>query len=276
MPNDNIFSGIPALGDTAGMEQYLNNSALNDMGIANPTTPTALQTNVPQEPVQQQTDPSANAAPATTPSTPTVPQYTAEQVAQIVARNQQLEAAMSQPQPQPQQYANSPYTPRQAEIIKQLIDRGVPMERIQQALNGNAAQERAQNTVLQRLQNVEAYLQAQEYEAAQNTFISKMTEFGDKFGLSEDDLVTFGNQAMAMGINLTTVNDVEAVFRAVYPEQYAIRSQRIAGSSVSQLYGGSNIPEAPRTATSKLEDAYVDNFLKQAMPNQYSQFPNKR
>ena len=277
MPNDNIFSGIPALGDTAGMEQYLNNSALNDMGIANPTTPTALQTNVPQEPVQQQTDPTANAAPApTTPSTPAVPQYTAEQVAQIVARNQQLEAAMRQPQPQPQQSANSPYTPRQAEIIKQLIDRGVPMERIQQALNGNASQERAQNAVLQRLQNVEAYLQAQEYEAAQNTFISKMTEFGDKFGLSEDDLVTFGNQAMAMGINLTTVNDVEAVFRAVYPEQYAIRSQRIAGSSVSQLYGGSNIPEAPRTATSKLEDAYVDNFLKQAMPNQYSQFPNKR
>jgi hypothetical protein len=102
-----------------------------------------------------------------------------------------------------------------------------------------------------------------------------MTTFGDKFGLSENDLVTFGNKAMTMGINLTTVTDVESVFRAVYPEQYAIRSQRIANNPTSHIYGGASTPEAPRAATSKLEDAYVDNFLKQAMPNQFNTFPNK-
>ena len=102
-----------------------------------------------------------------------------------------------------------------------------------------------------------------------------MTTFGNKYGLTENDLVTFGNVAMSKGINLTTVNDVEAVFRAIYPEQYAIRSQRIAGAPASQIYGGASTPEAPRAAANKLEDAYVDNFLKQAMPNQYNQFPTK-
>lgn len=72
-----------------------------------------------------------------------------------------------------------------------------------------------------------------------------------------------------MGINLANVTDVEAVFRAVYPEQYAIRSQRIAGASASQIYGGASAMETPRAASSKLEDAYVDAFLKQAMPNAY-------
>jgi hypothetical protein len=126
---------------------------------------------------------------------------------------------------------------------------------------------------MQRIQNIERYIQEQRYQAEQNAFIDKMNAFGDKFGLSENDLVTFGNVAMSKGINLTTVNDVEAVFRAIYPEQYAIRSQRIAGSPASQIYGGANTPEAPRAAVSKLEDAYVDNFLKQSMPNQYNQFP---
>jgi hypothetical protein len=126
---------------------------------------------------------------------------------------------------------------------------------------------------LQRLQGVENYLEEQRYMAAQNEFIDRMVTFGNKFGLSEDELVTFGNNALTKGINLTTVNDVEAVFRAIYPEQYSIRSQRIAGAAASHIYGGANTPEAPRAATSKLEDAYVDNFLKQAMPNQYNQIP---
>ena len=273
MPDD-IFSGIPALDDAAGLEQFVNNDTLNDMGLANPTVPAALQQNTPAEPAPQ--EPAAQPAQAQ----PTAPQYTAEQVSQIIARNQQLEAAMQSQQAQrnatPQQMPQSTYTPRQIAIMKQLLDKGVSIERIQQALNGNRQQNAAQSAMMQRLQNVEAYLQNQQYEAEQSAFIGKMTEFGNKFGLSEDDLVTFGNKAMTMGINLTTVNDVEAVFRAVYPEQYAIRSQRIAGASASHIYGGANTPEAPRAATSKLEDAYVDHFLKQAMPNQYNQFPNKR
>lgn len=272
MPN-NIFSGIPALDDAAGLENVVNQNALNEMGYGNPTVPAALQPQAQPQP-QPQAEPAQEPAQPAPIAQPATPQYTAEQVAQIVARNQQLEAQaranqVPQSQPQPQ---TSAYTPQQAAIIKQLIDRGVPIDRIQQALNGN----RQQDAFVQRLQQVEQYLQNQQYAAAQNEFITKMTTFGNKFGLSEDDLVTFGNTALSKGINLTTIgtaDDIEAVFRAIYPEQYAIRSQRIAGANASQIYGGANTPEAPRAAVSKLEDAYVDNFLKQSMPNQYNQFP---
>ena len=273
---DNIFSGIPALGDEAGLEQYNNNAALNEMGLGNPTIPSALQT---QEPVQAPTVPAQTTTPAPIAEPqPATPQYTTEQISQIIARNQQLEAQSRayensrNAQAQQPQYSAT-YTPKQAQIIKQLIDRGVPISRIQQALDAGRQQDSAQNEIVQRLRSVENYLQNQQYEAAQNEFIDRMTSFGNKFGLSEDDLVTFGNAAMAKGINLTTVNDVETVFRAIYPEQYAIRSQRISGAAASQIYGGANTPEAPRAATSRLEDAYVDNFLKQAMPNQYNQIP---
>lgn len=267
---DNIFSGIPALDDAAGLEQLVNNNALTEMGLGNPSTPAALQINEPA-PAQES---APNPAPA-----PAAPQYTADQINQIIARNQQLEAQSRAQAQQVQQMqmqrnaATSAYTPQQVNIIKQLLDRGVSIERIQAALNGNRQQNAAQNEMVRRLQNVEHYLQNQQYVAEQNAFVEKMTAFGDKFGLTENDLVTFGNTAMSKGINLTTVNDVEAVFRAIYPEQYAIRSQRIAGAPTSQIYGGANTPEAPRAAVNKLEDAYVDNFLKQAMPNQYNQFP---
>ena len=280
MPND-IFSGIPALDDTAGLEQFVNNDTLNDMGLLNPSTPAALQPVQTQaQPQAQQNVPQVQTEPAVN-QNPAVPQFTSEQISQIIARNQQLEAqARAQSAQAPNLVNNnnnnvpqSTYTPRQAAIIKQLIDRGVPIERIQQALNGNRQPSQAQDVTMQRLQNIEQYIQNQQYVAEQNAFIDKMTSFGDKFGLSEDDLVTFGNAAMAKGINLTTVSDVEAVFRAVYPEQYAIRAQRIAGAPTSQIYGGTNTPEAPRAATSKLEDAYVDSFLRQTMPNQYNQFP---
>lgn len=261
MPNEELFSGIPALGDEQGLETYMSNAALDNMGIGG-DIPAALQTQPAAQPEvaepAQQTQPQA-------------PQYTAEQVAQIIAQNQQLiqQNAQRQAAQQAQQSVRSTYTPQQAAIIKQLIDRGVPMERIQAALNGNAAQNAAQNAVMQRLANMEAYLQQQQYVAAQNEFIDKMTTFGDKFGLSENDLVTFGNKAMSMGINLTTVSDVEAVFRAVYPDQYAIRSQRIASAPSTPIYGGSSTPEAPRAATARMEDAYVEQFLRSSMPNQY-------
>lgn len=271
MPDNNIFSGIPALDDNAGLEQLVNNNTLTEMGLGNPTIPSALQTQ--QEPA---TEPQVQ--PQTTPA-PQAPQYTSEQISQIIARNQQLEAqsraqaAQVQQIQQRAQASQSPYSAQQVNIIKQLLDRGVSLDRIQAALNGNRQQNTAQSEMVRRLQNVENYLQNQQYVAEQNAFVEKMTAFGDKFGLTENDLVTFGNTAMSKGINLTTVSDVEAVFRAIYPEQYAIRSQRIAGAPTSQIYGGANTPEAPRAAVNKLEDAYVDNFLKQAMPNQYNQFP---
>lgn len=262
----NIFSGIPSLEDTHGLEQYMNNAQAQDFGF-NTQTPAALQQQDPA-PTQPQNTPAA--APAAQPATPAQPTFTSEQVAQIVARMQaanqnSVQQQRQQQVPQPQA---SPYTPQQSAQIKALTDRGVPLEKIQAALSG-AYQNRAQQQVLSRLQGIEQYLQQQQYHAEESAFINKMTTFGDKFGLSETDLVTFGNQALSMGINLADVTDVEAVFRAVYPEQYAIRSQRIAGTSASQIYGGASAVEAPRAASSKLEDAYVDAFLKQAMPNAY-------
>ena len=272
MDQNELFSGIPALDDDAGLEAYLNNSTLNDMGVsAQDPTPLALQQQqsadptpaaaapVQSAPQQQQQQPAATAA----------PQFTAEQVAEILARSRQ---AAQQPAPQvrqPQTPASGTYSAQQAATIKQLIDRGVPLERIMAAMNGNRQQNAAQMQMAQRLQQIEQHLQQQQYAADQNAFIDKMTTFGNKFGLNEDELVVFGNKAQSMGINLIDVTDVEAVFRAVYPEQYAIRSQRLAGASNSQIFGGASAMESSRTAAAKLEDAYVDQFLKRSMPNQY-------
>lgn len=266
--DDNIFSGIPSLDDTQGLEQFINNAQTEEFGFSG-QMPAALQQ---EEPAQATQEP-APAAP-TAPANSTAPTFTSEQVAQIVA-NLQANNRPAQPQQQMQNLTRpatpSAYTPQQANAIKRFIDAGVPLEKIAALVNGARQQPNvaAQQQLLNRLQSIEQYLQAQQYKAEESNFINKMTSFGDKFGLSESDLVTFGNQALAMGINLTTVTDVEAVFRAVYPEQYAIRSQRLAGNSASQIYGGASAVEAPRAASSKLEDAYVDAFLKQAMPNAY-------
>ena len=125
--------------------------------------------------------------------------------------------------------------------------------------------------LLQKINNIENYLQNQQYQAAVNDFTTKMTSFGDRFGLSEADLVTFGNQALAKGINLINVpaQDIETVFRAMYPEQYSIRMQRMSNTPTSQIYGGTSVPENNRIVNEKAMDAYVDAFLKRSMPNQY-------
>lgn len=270
MDQNDLFSGIPALDDDAGLEAYLNNSTLNDMGVsAQDPTPLALQQQQPADPTPAPAAPAQQ--PAQQPAAPAtqVPQFTAEQVAEILARSRQ---AAQQPAPQvrqPQAPAFGTYSAQQADTIKKLIDRGVPLERIMAAMNGNRQQNAAQVQMAQRLQQIEQHLQQQQYVASQNAFIDKMTAFGNKFGLNEDELVVFGNKAQSMGINLIDVTDVEAVFRAVYPEQYAIRSQRLAGASNSQIFGGASAQEPSRAAAAKLEDAYVDQFLKRSMPNQY-------
>lgn len=274
MDQNELFSGIPALGDDAALEAFMNNTALGEMGVggSQDPIPAALQQQPQQQPTEPAQQPAQPAAPAQQPTT-NVPQFTAEQVAEILARSRQTQQAaqpqVQQPQVNPAQRSAGGYTAQQAAIIKQLIDRGVSLDRISAALNGNRQQVAQQNAVAQRLQAVEQYLQQQQYVASQNAFVDKMTTFGNKFGLSEDELVVFGNKAQSMGINLIDVSDVEAVFRAVYPEQYAIRSQRIAGASNSQIFGGASAQEASRSAAAKLEDAYVDQFLKRSMPNQY-------
>lgn len=267
MPNNEIFSGIPSLDDTQGLENLLNNQALQGMGL-NTQTPSALDTN--QDDGSQITEPAQPQVqqPAQQPA-----QYTSEQIAQIIARNQQLEA--QQQQNQQRQLQQAGYNQQQIGIINQLMARGYTLDQIQTAINNRKQANAVNNAMSQRLQSIEQHLQQQQYQAAEAEFVQKMTTFGDKFGLSEQDLVTFANYAYDQGINVADVKDLEPIFRAFYPDQYALRVQRMNANSTSQIYGGVNAPEAPRASVSKLEDAYVDKFLQGAMPNQYNMFNKK-
>lgn len=261
--NDNqIFEGIPALDDTQGLDALLNQQAMGALGVE-PAANQAAEPNQTQPQAQEPNQPQAQQ-----------PTYTSEQVAQIInsMRAQQAQPAPQVQQPQQVQQAAGGYSQQQINAINTLLARGVPIDKIAAYMTGaqRPQQDTVQQQLLARLQQVEQYLQQQEYVTEQNAFIEKMQTFGNKFGLSEDDLVTFGNKALSMGINLTDVSDVEAVFRAVYPEQYAIRAQRIAGSNSSQIYGGASVPSNTQAQTSKLEDAYVDAFMRQTMPNQYN------
>lgn len=275
MPNNDIFSGIPSLGDDQGLQDFMNQQTLDTLGV-NSTVPAALETPATEPtPAPAPTEPAAQ-EPTLQPAPTPAPQYTSEQIQQILARNAQLEAAANarrQAIPAQPNYGAAEYNAQQAVIIKQLIDKGVPLSAIVNAVNkgsnANAANTRANAELMNRVQAVEQYLQQQQYINEETKFVNKMTEFGDRFGLSEDDLVTFGNTALAKGINIANVTDVEAVFRAIYPEQYAIRVQRMSNAPSSQIFGGASTPESPRATAAKLEDAYVDQFLKGAMPNAY-------
>ena len=253
MQNENQFEVIPSLDDTEGLQNYLNQENLNNMGLTG------------QQPQMLQPEDIKNSTPSVEPQ-PQQQGYTQEQIAQIIAENeayrtrlqQQQQFAQAQPQQKPV------YSPQQAELIKRAIDRGIPLERIIQALGQNSAQ----NQVLQKLNSLEARLAQRDYEEAQNAFVTKMQDFGTKFGLSESDLVTFANTALSKGINLINTPDVESIFRAIYPDQYAIRMQRI-NSTPSTIYGGGSIGQTPQEGNRQI-DAYVENFLKQRMPNQYN------
>ena len=254
MPNNDLFSDIPALGDEQGLENLLNQQTLADMGVQ-PT----------QEP-----EPAQEPAPAQA-----QPTYTNEQIQQIIARNQQLESQFAQqPTQQPvqrQQVSQTQgYNPQQIAIINKLLASGMTIEQINSELNKRRSNV-ANPAVMQRIQALEQHIQQQQYEAAANAFEQKMLAFGEKFGLSEQELVLFGETALSKGINVTQA-DLETAFRAVYPEQYALRMQRITNNSTAPIYGGVSVSEAPRAQVSKLEDAYVDSFLRGAMPNQYNMF----
>lgn len=269
---DDIFSGIPALGDTAGLETFMNDQTVAQ-AVPNDGIPAALQQQQPTQAAEPA--PATDPAPAATPATPAAPTYTSEQVQEIINRMTAQQAAQAQAQQQAmlqQRQAQAAaqratYTPQQAAIIKQLIDKGVGLDRIMAAMNGG--QNAQQNALAARLQAIEQRMQQQQYAAEEQAFINKMTEFGNKFGLTEADLVTFGNAAYEKGINVAQVTDLESVFRALYPEQYAIRMQRMSNAPASQIFGGSSVPEMPRAAASKVEDQYVEQFLRHSMPNQY-------
>jgi hypothetical protein len=282
IPNNSDFSDIPSLGDAQGLENYLNNQALAAQGLPVQNEPAA------QPAAQGQPAPTGNPAPASNPAaiTPTAPAagtptsgqgggetitLTREQLANIIAstvRQQQGQAPVSRPQ-------NVSYSPAEQNFIAKALAQGYSLQDINNFLV-NRKNNGINPAVENRIAKVEEYLRTQEYRNAESAFINKLSDFGSKWGLSEQDLVTFGNEALKNGINIAMDNvNLEAVFRAVYPEQYAIRAQRMTPTNSSQIYGGTSIPESNRASSAKLEDAYVESFLKGKMPNQYSMLNKK-
>lgn len=266
---DDMFSDIPGLADTNGFAQFVENQNASQQpatGNVPPLTqPNPVATPNPTTPEQGTGTP----APDTGTNQPVT--YTAEQVQQLINSMRAQQTQVRQPQVSTPQPSKGVYTPQEINAINTLLARGYSLEQVMQAVNANRAKTapQADPAVLAKINRIEQYLADQQYKAEQNAFVDKMNTFGTKFGLSEDDLVTFGNAAMSKGINLLNVSDVEMVFKALYPEQYAVRVQRMSNTPTSQIYGGQSVPEAPRAAISKAEDAYVENFLQHAMPNQY-------
>jgi hypothetical protein len=286
--NSTDFSGIPALNDTQGLENYLNQQTLNDLGLPNPTNPQPNpvtpqpsgdgNTNLAQngDIVNPTLNPNPNPAAPNPAATPTTDVNAL--VARIDELTKQINALRAQPQTQPQgvtqpQQPRNAYTPAEMQFINAALARGYSMTQIEQTIQNRragvpGANPNANSELTNRMANLEKYIQEREYAQAQNAFIDKLSNFGDKWGLSENDLVAFGNYALSKGINIATANiDLETVFKALYPEQYSIRLQRMSNNPTSQIFGGSNVPEGNRQQAARQEDAYVEQFLKSTMPN---------
>lgn len=260
------FSDIPALGDTQGLENYLNNEALASQGL----TPVP-QTETPQENPETTTETSG---------------FTKEQLTELVQKVDAINAQLGQSraqqtqQPQQQPYTtqqrNAGYTAQEQQFIAAALQKGYTLDQINQVITQRRTQTPAQTDMARRIDAMEQYLRSQQYQQAQDAFVSKVSTFGDKWGLSDSDLETFANEALKHGINIAMENvDLEMVFRAVYPQQYAIRSQRMTPTNTSQIYGGTSIPEGNRANASRLEDQYVESFLRGKMPNQYGMLNKK-
>lgn len=272
------FSDIPALGDSKGLETFLHNEALVQQGItpveeqpaAQPAQPTVQVTGQPTAQPAQPAQPAAQ--PATPPTSGDSVTLTREQYNALLAGKQQPA------QPQVQQPAARPavYTAQEQAFITKALAQGYSLDQINRYLATQKSGQGRDPIMEQRIAQVEQYLKQQEYKTAETAFINRLSDFGSRWGLSEQDLVTFGQEAYKYGINIAQENvDLEMVFRAVYPEQYAIRSRRMTPTPSSQIYGGTSVPEASRASAAKIEDAYVEAFLKGAMPNQYGMLNKK-
>lgn len=278
------FSDIPGLGDVQGFENFLNGPqqpATQPEG-AQPGAPTTTQ---PGEQL------GAQAPGATAPQTGiTQEQFNAlvqqnaelrQYVGQFAQLQQQAQAMGQQYNTQLNQGEQMPMTPQN--VAMNLARRGYNYQQISQALNAafnpdgtpkagaqnqGGVQNAQFNLLAQELAKVQEQMYQQQYQKEYQEFENKLTSFGNRFGLSEQDLVTFGEEAFRKGINLTQVTDVEAVFRAIYPQQYSVRLQRMSPTP-SQIYSGQGFAEAPSNINAKNVDAAVEAFLKGAMPNAY-------
>lgn len=253
---------LPALDDETGLQNLLQQKEMQSIGIVpQPTQNTGTQ--APAQPVQ----PAAVAQP-----TQQGPVYTEAQVQAILqqqaAARQTVAPQQQVPQQQPAQ--GVAYSERQTQLVVEAMRRGIPLDRIVNALNTNrqmGSPDYAQQLMSKVEELQQRFNQIEESKVAEQ-FESKMTAFGNKLGLSERDLYTFGTKALENGINILYVNDIEAVFRGLYPEQYALRVQRAQPQATSQIYGGSNVGTTSQD-TEKYAQQYAEQFLKNTMPNYY-------
>lgn len=254
MNNNFSDNNIPALSDTQGFADYMNRQNMQELGIQNPITDSNPN---PNTDTGNQANPNAGANQQDTQA------LIQQAVDAALARQQPANPAPTAP------VMNSPYS---ADLQKQIVtalQMGYSLEQINNALTkmqganaGNGAVERRISNVEQTLQNYQMQQEAAEFERG-------MYALGDKLGLTEDDLYTFGVTAMKNGIDIFKVKDVEAVFRGLYPDQYNVRIKRAQSQNSSQLYGGANMQYNAQDAQRQV-DNYVDSFLRERMPGWYN------
>jgi hypothetical protein len=257
--NDEITQ-LPALDDESGLQNLLQQKEMQSIGIVPQPTSQPTQEQPAPAPVQQ-----AAAQPT---QGPTYSEAQVQAILQQYAARQT--AAPQQPVPQQQPAPTSQYSERQTQLVVEAMRRGIPLDRVVAALNSNrqnGSPDYAQQLMSKVNELQQRFNQIEESKVA-DQFESKMTAFGGKLGLSERDLYTFGTKALENGINILYVNDIEAVFRGLYPEQYALRIQRAQPQATSQIYGGSNVGTTSQD-TDKYAQQYAEQFLKNTMPNYY-------
>lgn len=252
--NPNLFEGIPSLKDETGLQNQLEQDVLSQLGInGQPQTTAPVQAPVTANPVPPV---APTPAPLTQPAQPQT--FTEEQVKQLLQRY----AATIQPQADPEAIKRAQI---EQAINTEAARQGVSREQIIQQLRARA-QQAQNNPVLEKVNSLEAKLQQMQQQEEAAVFENNLRTFGNKLGLSEEDLVYFGTKAYETGINLLYVKDYESVFRGLFPEQYALRIRRASSPAAPQVYGGSAVGNTNIDNT-RLEDQYVDRFLQQSMPN---------
>jgi hypothetical protein len=260
--NDEITQ-LPALDDEQGLQNLMQQQQMASIGIVPQNTGDSTQ-NV-QEAIPQQ-----GYAPETGTGETTFTEAQVQAILQNYANAVKSTIAPQQSVPQQQAAPTTQYDQRQMQLVNEAMRRGIPLEKIVASLGSNRqggqpdyAQQLAQkvNELQQRFNQIEQSKVTEQFE-------SKLTGLGNKLGLSERDLYTFGTKALENGINILYVNDIEAVFRGLYPDQYALRVQRAQPQATSQIYGGSNVGTTSQD-NEKYAQQYAEQFLKNTMPNYY-------
>ena len=257
MNNNFSDNNIPALSDTEGFANYMNRQNMQELGIQNPID-TASDAN------SQNPNNGVNNVEAQAPQSQVDTKALIQQAVDTAMARQQAQAPA-----QNAQTVNSPYSPDLQRQIVTALQMGYSLEQINTALakmqntnSVNAAVERRISNVEQTLQNYQVQQEAMEFEKG-------MYALGDRLGLTEDDLYTFGVAALNNGIDIFHVKDVEAVFRGLYPDQYNVRMKRAQTQNSSQLYGGANMQYNAQDAQRQV-DNYVESFLRERMPGWYN------